>query len=89
MGKRLFFLFSCLMALPAFALEVTNLRTEDYHNPVGIDRSSIHLSWQLQSEQRGVMQTSYSWIHRLGSVVSSFGWYSSVVGISLLGNCSC
>ena len=60
MVKRLFFLFSCLMALPAFALDIVNLRTEDYHNPVGIDKSSVHFSWQLQSELRGVLQTSYN-----------------------------
>ena len=60
MVKRFFPLFSCLVALPAFALDVTGLRTEDYRNPIGIDRSTIHLSWQLQSEQRGVLQTAYS-----------------------------
>ena len=79
MGKRLFFLLSCLMALPAFALEVTNLRTEDYHNPVGIDRSSIHLSWQLQSEQRGVMQTSYSVQIATDALFGNVVWESAVV----------
>ena len=48
------------MALPAFALDVVGLRTEDYFNPIGIDRSNIHFSWQLQSEQRGVLQTAYN-----------------------------
>ena len=60
MVKRCFSLLSCLLAIPAFALDVVNLRTEDYHNPVGIDKSTIHFSWQLQSGQRGVLQTSYS-----------------------------
>ena len=49
-----------MLAISAFALDVTSLRTEDYRNPVGIDKSTIHLSWQLQSEQRCVLQTAYS-----------------------------
>ncbi|MBO4551367.1 MAG: alpha-rhamnosidase, partial [Bacteroidaceae bacterium] len=39
---------------------MTGLRTEDYHNPIGIDQSTIHFSWMLESELRGVVQTSYN-----------------------------
>lgn len=62
MKKLLLFTFSLfyLFSFSAYALDVTGLRTEDYHNPVGIDKTSIHFSWQLQSEQRGVVQTAYS-----------------------------
>ena len=60
MVKRLFSLFVWVLATSAFALDVTNLRTEDYHNPVGLDKSVIHLSWQLKSNQRAVLQTAYS-----------------------------
>ena len=60
MKKLLLSFFMCMAAAWVFALDVTELRTEDYHNPVGIDKSVIHFSWQLQSEQRGVMQTSYN-----------------------------
>ena len=60
MERRLLLFFAWVLALSASALDVTNLRTEDYRNPVGIDRTSIHLSWQLQSELRGVLQTSYN-----------------------------
>ena len=50
--KKLFLsFFMCMAAAWVFALDVTELRTEDYHNPVGIDKSVIHFSWQLQSEQ--------------------------------------
>ncbi len=60
MIKRLFSFIAWLMPLSALALDVTDLRTEDYHNPVGIDHTSIHLSWMLQSSQRAVLQTAYS-----------------------------
>ena len=60
MEKRLLPLFVWMLASAVYALDVTNLRTEDYHNPVGIDKSKVFLSWQLQSEQRGVVQASYS-----------------------------
>ncbi len=60
MKKYLLPVVTLLLAVPAFALDVVNLRTEDYRNPIGIDRSTIHFSWQLESEQRGVVQTSYS-----------------------------
>ena len=59
--RNLLLSFLLSMAVTAaHALDVTGLRTEDYHNPVGIDKTSIHFSWQLQSELRGVLQTSYS-----------------------------
>lgn len=60
MKRTVLSLLMCLSMLSAFALDVTNLRTEDYRNPIGIDAKTVHLSWQLQSEQRSVMQTSYS-----------------------------
>ena len=62
MKKQIFFLFSLFVfhLSSAFALDVTGLRTEDYRNPVGIDKSVVHFSWQLESEQRGVVQTSYN-----------------------------
>ena len=60
MKKALFTLLMCLPMLSVYALDVTNLRTEDYRNPIGTDTKTTHLSWQLQSEQRSVMQTSYN-----------------------------
>ena len=55
MKNLLFSFLVCMTVSSAFALDVTGLRTEDYHNPVGIDKSNVHFSWQLQSELRGVM----------------------------------
>ena len=60
MKKILFPIVTFVLAMPALALEVNGLRMEDYRNPVGIDCNKVHLSWNLVSEQRAVMQTSYS-----------------------------
>ena len=79
MRKRLFFLYVCMVAIPAFALDVTGLRTEDYHNPVGIDKSNVHFSWQLQSELRGVMQTSYNVQIASDASFGNVVWESGVV----------
>lgn len=46
--------------MSAFALEVTNLRTMGYVNPVGIDVQTPVFGWILESDARGVMQQSYS-----------------------------
>ena len=49
-------------AANAFAvpvLRVANLRCEYKVDPVGIDVQKPRFSWQLQSEERGVLQTSY------------------------------
>ena len=40
-------------------LAVKNLRCEYQADPVGIDVRKPRLSWQLESSERGVMQTSY------------------------------
>ena len=79
MVKRLFFIFSCLVATSAYALDVTNLRTEDHRNPVGLDKSAVHLSWQLQSEQRAVVQTSYSVQIATDAAFGKVVWESGVV----------
>ena len=59
MKKQILSSLLCMLTLSASALDVTGLRTEDYRNPVGLDRTRIHLSWQLESQQRAVVQTSY------------------------------
>ena len=79
MVKKLFFLFLCMMALPAFALDIIGLRTEDYYNPVGIDKSAVHFSWQLQSEQRGVLQTSYNLQIATDAAFGNIVWESGAV----------
>ena len=49
-----------VMVLSMHALEVNNLRTQAYTNPIGIDIIVPSFSWQLSSQERSVMQTSYS-----------------------------
>ena len=79
MVKRCILLPVWMLAVSAFALDITGLRTEDYRNPVGIDKSSIHFSWQLQSEQRGVMQTSYSLQIASDAAFGNVVWESGTV----------
>ena len=40
-------------------LALANLRCEYRQNPIGVDVSHPKLSWELQSGQRGVLQTAY------------------------------
>lgn len=79
MEKRLFPLLVWMLSMPAYALDVTNLRTEDYRNPVGLDKGSVHFSWQLQSEQRSVMQTSYSLQIATDAIFADVVWESGTV----------
>ena len=41
------------------ALNVDSLRCEDATNPLGIDQRSPRLSWTLESDHRGTLQTAY------------------------------
>ncbi len=50
-------LLACMIATAQ--VQVTNLKVENLSNPLGIDRQQPHLSWQLQSTQRNVMQSAY------------------------------
>ena len=59
--KRLLLLATLWFAtICLFALEVNNLKTQAYTNPVGIDITTPSFSWMLSSTERGVMQKSYS-----------------------------
>lgn len=40
-------------------LKITDLRTEYFTNPIGIDDSNPRLSWIIKSDQRNTRQTSY------------------------------
>ena len=46
-------------AIHSAPLSVVNLRTEYKTNPVGIDVRQPRLSWQLQSDERGAVQSAY------------------------------
>lgn len=60
MKKLLSVLFFTLSVLAANALTVSNLRTMAQVNPIGIDITTPSFSWILTSDQRGIMQQSYS-----------------------------
>lgn len=58
--KGLFIMSVVLMTGSSIhALSVVNLNCEYKVNPVGIDALQPRLSWQLQSDQRGTLQTVY------------------------------
>lgn len=61
MTKRIFIslLLATVCWFSAFALTVDNLRVQSLRNPSGIDTFTPQFSWQLQSDDRGVVQTSY------------------------------
>lgn len=46
-------------AQAATTLRLTGLRTEYKENPLGVDSPKPRLSWQLQADGRGVMQSAY------------------------------
>ena len=60
---RITFLFFCLIVTICKAvsqgLSVDHLKCEYKTNPLGIERTSPKLSWQLQSNQRSILQTAY------------------------------
>lgn len=51
----LFFVNAMLFA----QLQLTNLRCEYSENPLGIETTAPHFSWQLQSTQKNTVQTAY------------------------------
>ena len=59
MKKAVFTMLAALCCTSAFALTVGNLRVQTFRNPSGIDVAEPRFTWELQSEERGVMQTSY------------------------------
>ena len=51
-----------LVALPVWikaAVVVTNPRTEQMVNPLGLDTATPRISWMLEADQNDVMQTAY------------------------------
>lgn len=61
MKKYYFFLLFCFITGRLFAqtLTVINLTCENKIDPLGIDKVSPDLSWQIVSDQRGTLQTAY------------------------------
>ena len=51
-----------LLVLPVWinaTVVITNLRTEQMVNPLGLDTATPRMSWMLESDQNNVMQTAY------------------------------
>ena len=61
MMKKITALFLLLFSVQSLLAQVTvtNLRCEMRVNPLGIETAQPRLSWQLQSEQRNIIQTNY------------------------------
>ena len=61
MFKRFFLstLFALTFGASAFALTVDNLRVQSLRNPSGVDLTALQFTWQLHSDERGVVQNSY------------------------------
>ena len=61
MSRRIF--LSVFIALVGYntilALTVDNLRVQALRNPSGIDTKTPQFTWQLHSQERGVLQTAY------------------------------
>ena len=60
MKRFILFATVCFVAISMFALEVNNLKTQAYTNPIGIDITTPSFSWMLSSTERGVVQVSYN-----------------------------
>jgi hypothetical protein len=60
--KRLLW-YICFSILTTFCfsqkLSVSNLRCEFSNDPLGVDVANPHLSWELKSDQRNILQTAY------------------------------
>lgn len=61
MKRKLILALLCfiLPASHAVCLSVTNLRVQSLRNPMPVDAQTPQFTWQLQSSERDVMQTSY------------------------------
>ena len=69
-------------AISTQALNVENLRTEHLKNPTGIDIESPIFSWNLSSEKRGVLQTTYQITIASDKNMSNVVWDSGIINSS-------
>ena len=78
--KRFISLLSIVMvALGISALDVNHLRVMSQENPVCVDATSPDFSWQLQSDERGVLQTSYRIVVSTDAEGGNVVWDSGTV----------
>lgn len=69
MKKILLVLFVCTAHISLAQLSVQNLLCENLVNPVGIDKATPRFTWQLQSDERNIMQTGYQILVKEGDKV--------------------
>lgn len=67
------------LAMPAHALTVNNLRVQSLRNPSPIDTQTPNFSWQLQSDERDVWQTSYRIVITSDPEGDDIVWDSGIV----------
>ena len=79
MKRILLFVTICFMTISLFALEVNNLKTQAYTNPIGLDITTPSFSWMLSSTERGVMQVSYNIKVSTERDFSDVAWESGTV----------
>ena len=80
MKKRIFSI--TLMAfcfIATHALTVSNMRVQGMKNPIGIDSDSPTFSWVLESDQRNVMQKSYSLKVATDAALGNVVWESGAI----------
>ena len=78
--RHILLLASCFLCISAaFSLTVDNLRVESLRNPMPIDTPTPHFSWQLQSSDRSVVQTSYRIVVTSDAEGSETVWDSGLV----------
>lgn len=51
--------FTTISACTLKTIEVTKLKVESRINPMGVDASNPRFSWQISSEESGILQTAY------------------------------
>lgn len=74
--NRIPLLLITLLSVSSYALDIRNLRVEDCHNPIGIDISCPHMSWELSSNMRNVVQESYAIRIATDAAMSNVVWES-------------
>ncbi|MBQ5903626.1 MAG: hypothetical protein IIW89_04740, partial [Alistipes sp.] len=59
--KRILILVAAILAplLTMAGVEVGQLEVEQFERPLSVERAQPRLSWIIQSDERGVMQTAY------------------------------
>ena len=79
MKKNLLLLLTLSLAMQAWSLNVNHLRVQSLPNPQGVDSKSPLFSWQLQSNERNVVQTAYRLVLTSDEKGESVEWDSGLI----------